>query len=283
MRSSVADAPLAVGALRTPVAPVPGVGSRCYARGVFLDPPDVASTSAPSPGVDELAARIWRGSDLVIAIGLVLLAIVIVSAGVAALYAAGVIADRGELFDTPVLLITIAFELSLGLIVVGLARRRGLGARDLGFVYPRRWWPLWVAVFGAFGIVMLYGLALVLAQALGFEVSALQEGNIPSFTGERSLPVYLLAVFTIVVVAPINEELFFRGLAFRALFGSWGVEAGIMGSALMFALFHFDLNVFVPFAAIGALFAYSYRESRSLWTPIAAHTIFNGVNLALGT
>ena len=126
MPSRVADAPLAIGALRTPrcarpAAPVPGVGSRCYAPGVFLDPPDVASTSAPSPGVDELAARIWRGSDLVIAIGLVLLAIVIVSAAVAALYAAGVIADRGELFDTPVLLITIAFELSLGLIVIGLA------------------------------------------------------------------------------------------------------------------------------------------------------------------
>lgn len=218
-----------------------------------------------------------------IAIGLVLLAILIVSVGVAALVAAGVITERGELFDEPVLLVTIAFEASLGLIVVGLARRRGLSARDLGFVYPRHWWPLWVAVLGAFGIVILYGLALILAEAVGFEVSALQEGNIPSSTGDRSLSVYLLAALAIVVVAPINEELFFRGLAFRALFGSWGVEAGIIGSALMFALFHFDLNVIVPFTAIGALFAYSFRESRSLWTPIAAHTIFNGVNLALGT
>ncbi len=233
--------------------------------------------------MDDLPARIWRGSDLAIAIGLVLLAIVIVSAGVAALDAAGMIAERGELFDEPLLLVTIAFELSLGLIVVGLARRRGLGARDLGFVAPRRWWPLSVAVLGTFAIVMLWGLALILAQALGFEVSALQEGNVPSFTADRSLSVYLLAVLAIVVVAPVNEELFFRGLAFRALFGSWGVEAGIIGSALMFALFHFDLNVIVPFTAIGALFAYSFRESRSLWTPIAAHTIFNGVNLALGT
>ncbi len=250
---------------------------------MFLDPPDVASKGAPSPGVDDLTARIWRGSDLAIAIGLMLLAIVIVSVAVAALVAAGVIVERAELLDEPVLLITIAFEVSLGLIVVGLARRRGLGARDLGFVYPRRWWPLWVAVLGAFGVVVLWGLALILAEALGFEVAALQEGNVPSFTGDRSSSVYLLAALAIVVVAPINEELFFRGLAFRALFGSWGVEAGIIGSGLMFGLFHFDLNVIVPFTAIGALFAYSYRESRSLWTPIAAHTIFNGVNLALGT
>jgi membrane protease YdiL (CAAX protease family) len=39
--------------------------------------------------------------------------------------------------------------------------------------------------------------------------------------------------------------------------------------------------VFLPFAFIGALFAWGYEESDSLWIPIAAHALVNGLSFAL--
>jgi uncharacterized protein len=44
---------------------------------------------------------------------------------------------------------------------------------------------------------------------------------------------------------------------------------------------HFNVSVVVPFFAIGVLFAWIYRKSGSIWTPIAAHAIFNGLSFAV--
>jgi membrane protease YdiL (CAAX protease family) len=249
---------------------------------VFLDPPE-ATPARPDPhDVAEFSARIWRLSDLVIGIGLMLVSIVIVSL-IAALVLDADAAPEDALFDEPALVLTLAFGLALGLIVAWLARRRGLDAADLGFVKPRSWWPATAVVFGAYAIIVLYGIVLAGLDALGADVSAFDEGNVEPFPEDATVTVYALAVLVIVVVAPVTEELFFRALAFRALLGSWGPAAGIAGSGLLFGLFHFDPNVIAPFTAIGALFAYSYQRTRSLWIPIAAHAIFNGASFAIGS
>ena len=49
----------------------------------------------------------------------------------------------------------------------------------------------------------------------------------------------------------------------------------------LFGVFHVNLSVLVPFSFVGALFAWAYEESGSLWVTIAAHAGFNGVSFAV--
>jgi len=81
----------------------------------------------------------------------------------------------------------------------------------------------------------------------------------------------VLAVF----VAPVLEETFFRGFVFQGLGNSWGPVVGAIVSALIFSLTHQQLSVLVPIFALGALLAAAFYWTRSIYTNMAMHAIFN--------
>lgn len=76
------------------------------------------------------------------------------------------------------------------------------------------------------------------------------------------------------VIAPIGEELLFRGILFPWL-RRWGLPLSVILSALAFGLFHGFNIVFVTAAILGAMFALLYEWSGSLWPPIIAHAANN--------
>jgi hypothetical protein len=84
----------------------------------------------------------------------------------------------------------------------------------------------------------------------------------------------------VVVVAPVAEELFFRGLIFRALVARVPLPVAYAVSGLVFAGFHLNVAVLVPFALIGVIFAWAFWNSGSLWTTIGAHAAVNGLSFA---
>ncbi|MCG7851784.1 MAG: CPBP family intramembrane metalloprotease [Methanosarcinaceae archaeon] len=65
-------------------------------------------------------------------------------------------------------------------------------------------------------------------------------------------------------VAPIAEEIYFRGLVYGYL-RRWGSVAAILGSTLLFVAVHPDLQN-IPFPQIigGLLFAISYEVEKNL-------------------
>ena len=94
----------------------------------------------------------------------------------------------------------------------------------------------------------------------------------------------LLAVITgvfVVVVAPLVEELFFRGFLFQALRNSWGTVLGVAGSAFIFALIHFEFDKFVPLFILGVALAMLFQKTNSLWPCIALHAINNSLAFAV--
>jgi membrane protease YdiL (CAAX protease family) len=178
--------------------------------------------------------------------------------------------------------ITLCFEVWAGLAVLLLARWRGISMHDLGFVRPRGagWGVISAAVVGAYAAMIGYVVVMAIVGRLtGFQVDP-PKNTIPE-TLARTTAVWVLLGFALVLAAPFGEELFFRGLVYRAVAGFWGPALGILVSGIAFALMHFNLSVVVPFALIGMIFAAAYRSSGSIWTTIAAHAIFNGVSFAL--
>src|SRR5690625_2440413 len=87
----------------------------------------------------------------------------------------------------------------------------------------------------------------------------------------------LLAYFVLLVavVAPITEELFFRGYAYTTFRSHWGVRTAALASAFVFAIIHLYFVLFLTVFAMGILFAIFYERSRSLLSMMVAHFVVN--------
>jgi membrane protease YdiL (CAAX protease family) len=88
-----------------------------------------------------------------------------------------------------------------------------------------------------------------------------------------------LFVILAVVLAPLFEEIFFRGFLFRGFSSSWGWPAGLLISAGVFGIAHAQLDVFVPLFTLGLMLAWVYKRTGSLWTSISLHALFNAISV----
>jgi membrane protease YdiL (CAAX protease family) len=89
-----------------------------------------------------------------------------------------------------------------------------------------------------------------------------------------------LAVLVLGLVAPLGEELLFRGLYFGCL-----GRVAVPGSAAAFALAHGLPSLLIPVAVAGLALGELRRRSDSLWPGVAAHATVNllGIAAALAT
>lgn len=90
-----------------------------------------------------------------------------------------------------------------------------------------------------------------------------------------------LVVVAVVFLAPIAEEVFFRGIAFNAWLRERGRVFAYVGSAALFAAIHASLVSLLPIFLLGLAFGWVYRRTRSLVAPIAMHATFNAVSVAI--
>jgi hypothetical protein len=84
-----------------------------------------------------------------------------------------------------------------------------------------------------------------------------------------------LAAFAVIIVAPIAEELFFRGFIFQA-FRKWrGPMQAVLLSAAVFAVAHFDPLLIAGIFPLGIVLGYAFERRGSLGTTITAHMTYN--------
>jgi hypothetical protein len=86
-----------------------------------------------------------------------------------------------------------------------------------------------------------------------------------------------LGVVTMVLVAPLVEEIIFRGLLFGALVQRMGVLASALVTALIFGVIHGDPVLFPTLAALGFVTALAYAATGNLWVPITLHALNNAL------
>ncbi|MBE7549860.1 MAG: CPBP family intramembrane metalloprotease [Anaerolineales bacterium] len=91
----------------------------------------------------------------------------------------------------------------------------------------------------------------------------------------------LALLFGGAVVAPVVEEIFFRGFVFTGLRGKWGWPKAALASAGLFALAHVLPTSFLPIFILGLIFAFLFQASGSIWPAILMHMLTNAVALLL--
>ena len=99
-------------------------------------------------------------------------------------------------------------------------------------------------------------------------------------TSDSWLMVGMLVVFA-VVVAPIFEELFFRGFAYPALKERLGVWKALVLVSAVFSLIHLHGPSIAPLFALAVALGLAYELTGSLLTPIIIHALFNAMNVAM--
>lgn len=172
-----------------------------------------------------------------------------------------------------------AFLASLGLVTVlwvALAHRGRLAA--LGLRTRRPLADLGTGLLGGVGLYL--GTTWVLAPLVFILVSLVSGGPVEPPRQEilppdpSTLEITVGAV-TAIVLAPIAEELFFRGFLFGALRARMRFLGAAAVSAVAFALVHV-LPLLIPLMfVVGIGLAYLYERRGSLLTSMAAHAGFN--------
>lgn len=167
-----------------------------------------------------------------------------------------VILGAARLFETS-LMIMIFFVWGKGISSVGLAPSKMIHGLKKGLI--------WSACFG-----IITSLVFAVLYAVGQNPLTLIETRLPSNHSEIIL-FFLIGGF----IAPITEEIFFRGILY-GFFRRWGVLVALILSTLLFVLVHpIGSRIPLPQVVGGIVFAVSYEMNRSLLTPITIHILGN--------
>lgn len=180
--------------------------------------------------------------------------------------------------------LTLANFFSLGGSVAVFGIWRGwLSLADLGLWPPRFHWA-WLIVIGGVTVGLL-PIRLLLAYA----ALILVEGNLDSLNArqellgtEFSILGFLATFIGVGILAPIAEEMFFRGALytwFRRRFNFW---VAVIVSSVLFGLAHFDsLGVVLSSLVMGVALAIVFEYTRSLYTAIGIHILNNSLAVLL--
>lgn len=148
------------------------------------------------------------------------------------------------------------------------AALRALGFRDMAWRQVGLGLVTWL-----FYLVCAYALTLVLDP---------QQEDVTKDIGgdDGGTLAMIIAGILIIVIAPISEEVFFRGFMFAGLrrrLPIWGaaiISGAVWGSLHLSAG---NVDVAIQLTIFGVILAYAYEQSGSLWTPIVGHTLNNAI------
>jgi membrane protease YdiL (CAAX protease family) len=156
------------------------------------------------------------------------------------------------------------------LVVLAIARPRW---ELLAWRRPRSW-PAALVL----GLAILVGIYLVLAVLEPLLHGGEEQGLTPRGWDSSRADAYAGNFVAVAVIAPIVEELTFRGLGFSLLarFGKW---IAIGGVGVAFALAHGLLQAFPELAIFGCALAWLRWRTDSVLPGIVVHAIFNALAL----
>lgn len=96
--------------------------------------------------------------------------------------------------------------------------------------------------------------------------------------GETNL---FLIVICIVLIGPLTEELFFRGILYRTLRKEMSFIVAAVISSLVFGIYHMNLVQGIYCSLVGFVLCYVYEKTKSFLVTSVLHIVFNGSSYVL--
>ncbi len=217
----------------------------------------VEKNEAPNYSVPWSIADTWIGVGLLVLLSLGMIVLVLF------------IPDRKYLQNAGVLFLELMYLLPVAVI---FAWRR-ISWKHLGFGK----FSLNVVGLGCGLLVIAYVLILfhnTLLKSFGVDT---QGDQVFKIFGQLQSPVWFFIVGAI--IAPVVEEIFFRGFLFQGFRQKYGWIVAVLLSSAIFGAAHLDLVSLIPTFVLGCVLALMYHKSNSLWPGILFHATINSFSL----
>ena len=124
-----------------------------------------------------------------------------------------------------------------------------------------------------YGIIIAHNIILLI---LGVDTQGKQ---IQDILNAIDSPVWFFIAAAI--VAPLVEEIFFRGFLFQGFRQRYGWVPALLLSSAIFSAAHLDLASLIPTFILGLILSYVYHRSNSLWPGILIHFLINASSTLL--
>jgi len=137
-------------------------------------------------------------------------------------------------------------------------------------------WPIMMATI----TMTLFFAKLISGQ--DYEMQRHQQ--LEMITEYPELPLRIMIVFVAVIIAPLLEEMLFRGFVQTTIRSYFNIRnsawPAIAASSVFFAIMHEDHGHWPALFVLGVCLGYSYEKSGSLLRPIFIHLFFNASSIA---
>lgn len=146
-----------------------------------------------------------------------------------------------------------------------------------------------IKAFGIGFVALLLSLPIVILANAAFQHLVLKphfpdlgvQEAVRIFMTSSDIGVRVALVVSAVIVAPVAEELLFRGFLYPAIKRFTDPLFAMVCSGLLFAAVHNNLPALVPLMILGIAFALAYEYSGNLWVPVFMHALFNLFNITI--
>ena len=167
----------------------------------------------------------------------------------------------------------------INIVACGGAIALGLWLNRLGF---RRVFPVWrISAQQVFGVaVSLIGAAVLLSEVDNAFRSVLPPPRFlidlmkEMFFSEEAV---VSRVWLLVIIAPITEELLFRGIILRGLLSRHRPVTAVVVTAILFTVLHLNPWQFPSALSLGIVLGWFYVRSGSVAICILGHAIYNSM------
>jgi membrane protease YdiL (CAAX protease family) len=184
----------------------------------------------------------------------------------------------------------VAAVVIVGVLVVWLSRRHRNWPDVLGFPAAGEWWRE-IRASAGFGLLLYPGIVFGVGLIVNLLLSAVSGKTVqtPEQIPSGMPPVGVaITILYAIVIAPIHEEFFFRGILFRAARDRYGLLIGLLVSGLGFGLIHYLEGPWQDAALLmgvmffnGIALAWWYERRGTIVASIVAHMVFNVIGLTL--
>ena len=213
-------------------------------------------------GADDASVARWSVTDTWLGLGLL-----IVLMGVAVFAMTRISSTNERMFAG-------IFVEALGLVPITIIFLwRKISWKDLGF----RKFDKNILGVGC-GLVIAAYIVIIVHNLIMMAFGVLTQGDaIFKIFGKLDSP--FLFFFVGVIVAPLTEEIFFRGFLFKGFRQKYGWKAALILSSLIFGASHLQLAAFIPTFLLGCVLTYVYHRADSLFPGMILHCAINSFGL----
>lgn len=150
-----------------------------------------------------------------------------------------------------------------------------LGMRSIGWRSTALW------VLKGFGVVFIFNIIFfgIMSQVGELPGFAVQESHIPLF-GSSALDI-AVAVLVLVIIAPVIEEILFRGFLLKAFLTKFQPWLASLLTAGFFAVIHFEFQSIAVILFLAFVLNWMYMRSGSIIPGIVFHMINNALAFAM--